>query len=284
MFGSEYSMYPEILFDSFEKMKDDYKKKNHPATENIILEFLIGQYIRIFGIPEIGIQIRYMHFKKAMKKYFPKRPKEILDAGSGIGSYVLEMNKKFPRAFITGGEIDKKKIYLSKILCDKFHMHNVSFQKMDISTKMTKNKYNIIVSIDVLEHIRKYKRVLRNFSDSLKSGGYLYIHTPHRNQKRIFPFTEGWYHSDHVREGFSMNALSREVEKSGLQIVRTYKTFGPFGRLSWELNHFFLKKNFILTGITFPFLYLISLFDMYFTDSNGWGIVVIARKPKYEKK
>lgn len=279
MFGREYAPYPEILFDSFTKMKDEYKKKNPSITKNKFLKSLIVQYVKIFGVPEIGMQIRFMHFKKALNSYLPKKTKKILDAGSGIGGYVLELHKKYPRAIITGGEIDRRKIVLSKKLFNELNIKNVTFKKIDIVTsRLKKNAYDLIVNIDVLEHIRPYKKVLNNFSHALRKGGYIFIHTPHNNQKRFFSFTKGWHHSDHVREGFSLSALSKEVEKSGLHVVSAKRIFGPFGRISWELNHFFLEKSFILAGAAYPFLYLLSQLDNYITDSEGLGIVLIAKK------
>ncbi|HEX8964800.1 MAG TPA: class I SAM-dependent methyltransferase [Patescibacteria group bacterium] len=279
MFGKEYAKYPEILFDSFTKMKDEYEKKSSTVTKNEFLKFLITQYIDLFGVPEIGMQIRFMHFKSAINSYFPKKMKEILDAGSGIGGYVLELRQKYPSAFITGGEIDTKKILLCKKLFNDLHVKKVTFQKIDIvKSRLRKEKYNLIINVDVLEHIKPYKKALKNLSDALRKGGYLFIHTPHNNQKRIFSFTKGWHHADHVREGFSLPILVKDVEKSGLSVVHARRVFGPFGRFSWELNHFFLEKSFILAGITYPILYLIAQLDRHVSDSQGLGIVIVAKK------
>lgn len=287
MFGTEFAAYPEVLVDSFGKMKDEYKERTKKTSFSPFLSKLIGFYISVFGIPEIGFQVRFLHFSHVISQYVKKNSKYILDAGSGIGSYSFFLHKKYPHAIITGGEIDKDKLTFCNQLVKNLSLKNIVFKKMDISKKnVSPNSYDLIVNIDVLEHIKNYKQVLKNFSLLLKPGGYVYIHTPHGNQKRVFSFSEKWHHHDHVREGFILKDFNREIEKNGLKIICSYRTFGPFGRFAWEINHFFLEKSFLFAGLTYPFLYVVSLLDIYFTDSQGWGISILARKTKrntYEK-
>ncbi|HSD98628.1 MAG TPA: class I SAM-dependent methyltransferase, partial [Patescibacteria group bacterium] len=230
--------------------------------------------------PEIGFQIRYLHFKKIITEHIKKNPRSILDAGSGIGSYSFFLHTQYPRAKITGGDIDKEKLSFSRKYIKLLKIKNVAFSYMDISKqKLQKNKYDLIVSIDVLEHIKNYKQVLYNFSRLLKPGGYLYIHTPHENQKRIFSFSKNWHHEDHVREGFSKSKLIREIGKLHLKVATCYQTFGPFGRFSWETNHVLLGKSFVLAGLLYPLLYAVALLDIFVVDSNGWGIALLVYKP-----
>ena len=281
MFGSDYYKYPEVLFHSFGQMKEEYGKKSENISSNNVLTAFIKIYIKIFGIPEIGFQVRFLHFNKIISTYLKKNPTAILDAGSGIGSYTFFLHSKYPKAYILGGEIDKSKLAFSRMYVKSLKSKRVAFAYMDITKKMNAhNKYDLIVNIDVLEHIKEYKKVLHNFSKLLKPGSYVYIHTPHQNQKRIFPFSEKWHHDDHVREGFTKTGLVRDIEKTGLEVVIACKTFGPLGRFAWEVNHFLLEKSFILAGLTYPVLYIISYGDLFITDSNGWGIVILARKPK----
>jgi len=63
MFGSEYSKHPEILMQSFTEMKHEYKKKTKRKSSGFFPLFQ-RIYINIFGIPEIGFQVRSLYFKK----------------------------------------------------------------------------------------------------------------------------------------------------------------------------------------------------------------------------
>jgi 2-polyprenyl-3-methyl-5-hydroxy-6-metoxy-1,4-benzoquinol methylase len=138
--------------------------------------------------------------------------------------------------------------------------------------------YNLIVNIDVLEHIVDYKTVIKNFYRLLKIGGYIYIHTPQPNQKRIFKQFEKWHHEDHVREGFTPEELRIELKRLGFRIIEMKETFGFFGKLAWELNHFTLKKSFVLAGLFFPFFYCLAEIDLLFNNKGGLGTAILAKK------
>jgi len=279
MFGSEYSKHPEILMDSFGEMSHEYEKNVNKKNNGLII-FLQKIYLKLLGIPEIGFQIRSLFFKKIiLNKIKINKIKKILDAGSGIGIYSFWLSRTFPNAKITAGEIDKNKLEFSKKFAKESGIKNIEFMYRDIS-KETKKKadYDLIINIDVLEHIRDYKSVLKNFYNQLTVNGYLYIHTPQLNQKRIFKSLEKWHHEDHVREGFDPEVLKNDLKELGFKIIVTRETFGFFGKLAWELNHLTLMKNFILAGLFFPFFYCPARIDLMFINKDGLGIAILAKK------
>lgn len=280
MFGSEYSKHPEILIDSFREMKDEYKKKARKKQNSIILLFLQKIYISIFGIPEIGFQVRSAYFKNAIFKNLRKKKlKKILDAGSGIGVYVFYMAKFYPLAKVDGWEIDKNKLFFCQKFAKQLGIENADFKFLDI-TKKNKifEKFDLIINIDVLEHIENYKKVLKNFYELLTPRGYLYIHTPQPDQKRIFKQLKKWQHEDHVHEGFTPGELKRETERLGFKIIEMKETFGFFGKLSWELNHISFEKSFLIVGLLYPFLYLIGKMDILVDNKDGLGTAILAKK------
>lgn len=279
MFGSEYSKYPEILMDSFGEMNHKYEKNADRKNDSLII-FLQKIYLRLFGIPEIGFQVRSMSFKKIiLSKIKKNKIKKILDAGSGIGTYSFWLSKIFKNSKITAGEIDKNKLRFLKKFTKDLDVKNVEFEYRDISkVSKEKNTYNLIINIDVLEHIRDYRDVLKNFYNQLSKNGYLYIHTPQSSQKRIFKSLEKWHHEDHVREGFEPETLKEDLRKLGFKIIIAKETFGFFGKLAWELNHLSFQKGFMMAGLIYPFLYVISLLDLFTVNKDGLGISILAQK------
>lgn len=276
MFGKEFYKNPEILLASFRDMNESYEDASHKSSGKGLLSKLQQFYIRIFGIAEIGFQIRFLYFENVLNRYIKKPPAKILDAGAGIGSQVFWLMHQYPKAAIFGVDVDKNKLTQAKNFIKAKKVH---FGYADISKNVQgKNSYDLIVNIDVLEHIKNYKVVLKNFYDLLKKGGYVYIHTPQPNQKRIFKQFEKWHHEDHVREGYSPTLLKKELEKAGFQVVIAKETFGFFGKLAWELNHFALSKSFIFAGITFPFLFLLAKADLLFENKHGLATAILARK------
>lgn len=279
MFGREYANHLEILVQSFEQINENYQNKIKKGKEENLVEKLKKLYILIFGIPEIGFQIRSLYFEKILNTYLLKKnPKKILDAGSGIGVHTLFLGKKFKNAKITGGEIDKYKLQSSKALANESNIKNVEFEYLNITKTNNKATYDLAVCIDVLEHIHNYELVLMNFSKLLKSGGYLYIHVPQPNQKRIFSSLKNWHHEDHAREGIAKSELENKLKKLGFKIIVSRETLGFFGKLSWELNHIMLSKSFVLAGIIFPFLYGLALLDLLWKNKNGLGIALLTQK------
>lgn len=278
MFGKQYANHLDILVRSFGQMNNRYQRV--AQRENISYsERLKKLYLALFGIPEIGFQIRSLYFKKILDSYlFNKNPKKILDAGSGIGAYSFWLAKRFAKAEIIGGEIDKNKLRFCKKMVNELRLKNIMFVYFDI-TKIDNNRiYDMIVTIDVLEHIDKYKHALKNFYYLLHIDGYLYIHVPQPNQKRIFSTLKSWHHEDHAYEGIKKNILEEELKKIGFKIITSMETFGFFGKLAWEINHLTLAKSFVLAGIAFPFLYILARFDMLYKNKNGLGVSILAQK------
>lgn len=75
---------------SLQEMNPIYRKQ----PRLLPLQQLQSIYVRLFGIPEIGFQIRSLNFQKLLDKISSITPKMILDAGSGIGVYVFYLAKK----------------------------------------------------------------------------------------------------------------------------------------------------------------------------------------------
>lgn len=276
MFGKEYAKHLNILLQSFQEINEQYKKSIKKS--NPLLEKFKQVYVSIFGIPEIGFQIRSMYFKKILtSNLLKKNLKKILDAGSGIGMHTFLLATTFPKSQVIGIDLDKNKLRSCKIMANELRIKNVEFTYLDV-LKLSKSDYDLIINIDVLEHVKNYELALRNFFSALRKSGYLYIHVPQPDQKRIFGSFKTWRHEDHVREGISKTELEAALKKLKFKIVASKETFGFFGKLSWELNHMMLSKSFILAGVIFPFLFLLSQLDPILKNKNGLGIAILAKK------
>ena len=282
MFGREYANHLDILIASFGEINNRYQKK---TKTNSNISFLKKIYIMLFGVPEIGFQIRSIYFKKILAdNLLNKNLKRILDSGCGIGAYTFLLGKTFPKAMITGGDIDKYKLKSCQTMAKELGLKNVEFDYLNITKINNKeNYYDLVVNIDVLEHIGNYELALRNFFRVLHRNGYLYIHVPQPNQKRIFNSFKKWHHEDHIREGITRKDLENLLEKLGFKIIVAQETFGLFGKFAWEINHLLLSNNFILAGIIFPLLYPLGILDTFCKNKGGLGIAVLVQKNNYAK-
>lgn len=279
MFGREFANHTDVLVQSLGEMNHEYEKKIVRQKKNSIIDQAKKMYIALFGIPEIGFQIRGLYFNHIVLPFMEtKKANKILDAGSGIGAYTFALAKTFPNASVIGGEIDKKKLKSCLSMKKQLHQSNVTFIELDLTKKNFKEKFDLIVIIDVLEHIENYKGVLKNLYSLLNKGGYLYVHVPQPNQKRIFTSLKKWHHEDHVHEGIKKTILQSDLKTIGFRVLKAKETFGFFGKLVWEINHLLLLKSFILAGLVFPILYPIALLDKMVNNKQGLGVAVLAQK------
>lgn len=273
MYGQQYASTPEILLDSFAGINPQYATQ---VKINLKLIPLIKIYLRFFGIPDVSFQLRAAYFEKTLRALSNFHPNRILDAGSGIGFYTLLLRRLYPGSHITGVDIDTRKLSF----CRQLNLPGTNFKKTDLTTLSTlTNHYDLIVNVDVLEHISDYKQVLKNFHRLLCPGGVLYIHTPQINQQRTFKqLFNSWHHTDHVREGFPPRTLVRDLKKLGFHQVNYHPGLGRLAGLCWELNQLALARSLLLAALTFPLLHLASLLDEWLFAGQGLTAYYSARK------
>ena len=189
------------------------------------------------------------------------------------------MARSYPRATVVGCEVDQEKLEFCKSLARELRLRNAGFRYGDLTDLAWGDEnFDLIVNIDVLEHLSDHKLALRTFHQLLKAGGYLYVHVPQPDQKRIFGRLKRWDHTDHKREGFKAAELSAELTQIGFQVVDVKPTFGYLGKLAWELNHITLGWSLWLAAMAFPLLNVVAKLDARFRVKEGLGVAIIAQR------
>ena len=239
-------------------------------------------YVWLFGIPEIGLRLRALHFRHMLRR-IPRRPSRVLDAGCGIGLYTLLLARRYPEATIVGCDLEPASIAVCSQLKDNLHLGNVRFVTADITGPPDfGDPFDLIVCVDVLEHVGAFDSALRGFRRLISDDGYLYIHVPQNNQRRIFRRFANWTHVGHVREGFAPTELANSLAQAGFTPVAIRPTMGAFGKFAWELNHLTLARSVLVAGLIFPVLLGIALFDLVTRNRAGLGVAVLARRTSAE--
>lgn len=277
MFGSIYSDHLEFLRQSFRGMNDQYRNVRK-ESESKLIQFLESLYIKVFGVPEVGFQIRYFHFRKALNLINMNNFANIIDAGSGLGGYTLMLAHRYPHAEVVGIDNSKRNIFIGKTMAKVMSVKNARFIAGTLEKNLSVLKADFIICIDVLEHVEAYQKVLKNFYRTLNHDGYLYIHVPQVQQKRFFQRFKTWSHDGHVREGFSCAYLQKKLHEAGFQKICVWNTFGTIGSLIWELNHLALSRSFILAAVLYPFLLPFIVLDRYVNNQKGLAAGYLYRK------
>jgi 2-polyprenyl-3-methyl-5-hydroxy-6-metoxy-1,4-benzoquinol methylase len=105
-----------------------------------------------------------------------KKKMSVLDAGCGQGAGTLFLSKF--AAHITGGDFDKALVERNN---DTYKdIENINFKFLDLLTDTIENQYDVVVSMDVIEHFTKEQTeiVAQNYAALTKDGGFAIIGTP----------------------------------------------------------------------------------------------------------
>ena len=126
----------------------------------------------------------------------------ILELGCGWGSLTCYMASKLPNSKITAvsNSKDQKEHILNR--CKNQGLDNIEVVTADMNDFETENKYDRVVSIEMFEHMRNYKKLLSKVSSWLNDDGKLFIHI-FTHQSVVYPFENQGEADWMAREFFS---------------------------------------------------------------------------------
>jgi SAM-dependent methyltransferase len=237
--------------------------------------------------------LRAWHVRKALKRIARKNPFRavMLDAGAGFGQYTWRMSRMNANWLIKAVDIDPDHTSGNNAFFTKTGLSDrVTCETADLTKLAEKEKYDFILSVDVMEHIREDELVFRNFFNALKPGGVLLISTPsdtggsdvHDESGRSFI-------DEHVRDGYSIKDITGKLTASGFRNIRARYTYGIPGSISWRLSMKYPVKMLNASSIfypilpfyyllIFPFALILNIFDVLLTHKSGTGLLVSADK------
>ena len=233
--------------------------------------------------------LRTWHVKRALRKISRQFPDDssVLDAGSGFGQYTWRMIKMNPRWNIKAVDINLEQIEACNRFFEKSGLSvRATFHVEDLTALAEFNKYNIILSVDVMEHIVEDMKVFQNFYISLKDNGILLISTPSdKGGSDVHNDKEESFIDEHVRDGYSIRDITEKLTYAGFRDIRADYTYGRPGNISWQLSMKYPIKMLNLSYLFFiilPFYYLIffpvsiilNIFDLCLTHKTGTGLLV----------
>lgn len=240
--------------------------------------------------------LRAWHINKALKQWKNESKvscPSILDAGAGFGQYTYRLSKYFPDAEIKGIDIKQEQIDdCNSFFSETGAAKRVVFEYADLTKFKEPDKYDLIISVDVMEHILKDEIVFNNFASSLKKGGTLMVSTPsdkggsdsHHHDDDSHGFID-----EHVRDGYSVNDITEKLQKAGFSEIDTKYTYGTPGSIAWKLSMKYpikllgLSKLFFIVLpfyylVTFPFSAFLNYLDVVKNHNSGTGLFVKATK------
>ncbi|HLN20232.1 MAG TPA: class I SAM-dependent methyltransferase [Bacteroidales bacterium] len=237
--------------------------------------------------------LRSWHVRKVLKKLSKESDgkKFVLDAGSGLGQYTWRMAKSNHGWRIKAVDIDDDHVKDCKNFFAKTPYSNrVQFETTDLTLIDDNDKYDLILSVDVMEHISDDIRVFRNFYKCLRMNGCLVISTPSdKGGSDVHDENEKSFIDEHVRDGYSINDITSKLLSAGFSSIEVRYTYGRPGSLSWKLSMKYpvmmLNASYIFFIIlplyyiiTLPLSMVLNIFDVNMVHDSGTGLLVTARK------
>lgn len=272
-----------------------------PIKQNLGIFFNKSPFLRkaFYKLLDI-LLLRAWHIKREFKIWAKKQNGEvnILDAGSGFGQYVYFMSS-FNKSFkIKGVDVKQEQIEDCNNFFSRIKRENVSFETADLLKLSEKNKYDFILSVDVMEHILEDVQVFENFYNSMNEGGLLLISTPSdQGGSDVHDHDHGAENNDgtasfideHVRDGYNINEIQEKLETAGFKKTEAKYNYGKPGKISWKLS---MKYPILLLGksklffiilpfyylVTFPFCVILNYIDVHSNHRTGTGLIVKAWK------
>ncbi|HEX7492590.1 MAG TPA: class I SAM-dependent methyltransferase [Bacteroidales bacterium] len=237
--------------------------------------------------------LRTWHVKKALRKIALQFPAEasVLDAGSGFGQYTWRMSRMNRKWKVRAVDINQEQIDDCNTFFRKTGLSDrVTFHSCDLTTLNESNCYDIVLSVDVMEHIEEDIVVFQNFYKSLKNNGILLISTPSdKGGSDVHSDQEESFIDEHVRDGYGIKEITEKLSLSGFRNIEASYTYGKPGNISWRLSMkypvkmlntsylFFLLLPFYYI-LFFPVSIILNIFDLFLTHKTGTGLLVTARK------
>ena len=105
-----------------------------------------------------------------------KDGQSILELGCGWGSLTLWMAERFPKARITAVSNSKDQRAFIESRAAERKLSNVRVITVDMNTFQAEGAFDRVVSVEMFEHMRNHRELMRRIAGWLKPGGKLFVH------------------------------------------------------------------------------------------------------------
>ncbi|WP_299758724.1 class I SAM-dependent methyltransferase [uncultured Pontibacter sp.] len=237
--------------------------------------------------------LRAWHVKKELREWSDNRRNEeqhILDAGSGFGQYTYHLSGMSSKWRILAVDVKEEQVSDCNRFMRAIGRQNILFKIADLVKYREPETYDLILSVDVMEHILEDVEVFRNFNASLRPGGMLLISTPSdQGGSDVHGDDETSFIEEHVRDGYNIKEIEDKLRIAGFSKVQARYSYGKPGQISWRLSMkypllmlnaskiFFVLLPFYYL-VTFPVSMVLNWMDVKGSHPSGTGLIVKAWK------
>jgi len=221
----------------------------------------------------------------------------VLDAGTGFGQYSDRIKRMYPNVSIAALELERDHLYGVEDYFKKVHP-DISILLGDVqSLPLAEQTFDVIVSVDVMEHVLNDEETFAEFNRILRPGGMFLMHTP-RDLSPVGTIdhdhsddSERWTVGEHVRDGYRDADAVRKLDAAGLKVVRKVNGYGIMGKIGWTLMQRiplgWLSKGMLWILPTLIYMVaaipigMLAMWIDYTIGNHAYGgsLLIIAQKP-----
>lgn len=237
--------------------------------------------------------LRTWHVHKELEAWAKDKkeaPLRILDAGSGYGQYSYYLSGMSPKWQILAVDVKEEQVADCNQFFRSIGRDNVLFRIEDLVTYQAPETYDLVLSVDVMEHILEDVEVFKNFYASLKPGGMVLISTPSdQGGSDVHDDEESSFIEEHVRDGYNIQEIQDKLRTAGFKKIEARYQYGTPGKISWRLS---MKYPIQMLGVskaffailpvyylaTYPLSFVLNWLDTKNAHKTGTGLIVKAWK------
>jgi SAM-dependent methyltransferase len=229
-------------------------------------------YFLLLGAPDVHARIRNGHVLNQIAALPLPDKARVLELGSARGLALFWLARHHREWQLTGIDLEEEWVAISERAARKGGFHNLNFRCGPAEELAERESYDLILCIDVLEHIADDAGLLRQMKEALKPGGYLVLHVPRRRHEQWRWLSTFRAHEveGHVREEYQEQELRQLLSAAGYVLVNLRETFGRWGEVAFELNMMGWKRWRLRTLMAL-LTYLPSLLLGFQDVRHVWG-------------
>jgi SAM-dependent methyltransferase len=242
------------------------------------LSTLERTYVRLLGAPISGLRIR-------LRRVLPLtrgRYRRILDAGCGVGVFTMELAKQHPEAQVLGVDMEPALVERASDIAKRAGLSNCHFAVEDVTRLPYREEFDLVVSVDNLEHVEADVAAMENLRTVLVPGGTLVVHVPGYYRRWLFFGRRVNFHvPGHMRPGYTAAELTEKLRRAGLEVLDHQYTYGALETITNNISYLISgaeRQNRHVYAAVFPLLLVVSYFGQFSRPSEGAGVMARARR------
>jgi SAM-dependent methyltransferase len=162
---------------------------------------------------------RLVHLADAVGR-IPEPLSSVLAIGVGVGYQEAFLAGRFPDTRVVATDVERQLV--------DFPMPNLTFEPLNLLDPPHEDRFDLVFSIECLEHIEDYRTAFRHKAAMVRPGGYLYISVPFatREEQRDEDLRRrAWEENEHYTPGFAFEDVEELFEENGLEVLHAANMF-----------------------------------------------------------